>query len=205
MAKVTDAHVAARRQQILQAACTCFSRHGYHRTSVRDICRQAKLSPGAIYGYFDSKEEILEALAGLGRENTRSLLEAARTEDSAARSLAQLLDIAAAYLNTASSQEGVRLDVRLWGEALDVPRIRKLFLEALPNTCAPFASIFREGQERGELSAQLDADSVARVCVALCLGLQVQKALDPGADLAGCARVFAALFTGAFTAQRSEG
>jgi len=204
MGKVTQAHVAARRQQILEAACACFGRRGYHRTTVRDICRQAKLSPGAVYGYFKSKEEILEGLASLGRENTRSLLEAARTEESAVAVLAQLLETAVGHLNTAQNQESIRLDVRLWGEALDVPRIRKLFLAALPSTCAPFAGIVREGQERGDLPAELDPSSVARVCVALCLGLQAQKALDPGADLAGCSRVISALFTGAFTSQRRE-
>lgn len=203
MGKVTQAHVAARRQQILQAACACFSRKGYHRTTVRDICHQAKLSPGAVYGYFKSKEEILEGLAALGRQNTRSLLEAGRTKEPAAAALAQLLATAVGHLNTAQNQEGIRLDVRLWGEALDVPRIRKLFVDALPITGAPFAGIVREGQERAELSTQLDPGSVARVCVALCLGLQVQKALDPGADLAGCSQVVSALFTGTFTPQGS--
>lgn len=78
-------------------------------------------------------------------------------------------------------------------------------MQALPNTCAPFAEIVREGQARGEIPARLDPDSVARVCVALCLGLEVQKALDPDGDLAGCGKVISALLAGTFTIQRSDG
>lgn len=205
MAKVTEAHVEARRQQILEASCKRFSQQGFHRTTVRDICRQAGLSSGAVYGYFKSKDEILEALAELGRQNTRALLEAARSDESPPRALTHLLETVVSCFDSDQSQEGIRLDVRLWGEALDTSRIRELFLEALPNTCAPVVELVREGQERGEISTQLEPDSVARVCVALWLGLQVQKALDPDAELAGCAKVISALFGGTFTTERNDG
>jgi len=35
--KVSDAHLAARRRQILDAAARCFARDGFHRTSMQDI------------------------------------------------------------------------------------------------------------------------------------------------------------------------
>ena len=54
MPKVSEAHVEARKQQIMDAAKTCFSRQGFHQTSIQDICREAELSPGAVYRYFDS-------------------------------------------------------------------------------------------------------------------------------------------------------
>lgn len=202
MPRVTDAHLAARRTQILEAACKCFSTKGFHKTTIRDICREAKLSAGAVYAYFKSKDDILEGLAEAGRANTRSLLDSASRDASAPEALAQLLSTAARLFDADSSQEGVRLDVRLWGEALHTPRLRALFLEALPNTCAPFATIVREGQARGEIAPHLDADSVARLVVALCLGLQVQKALDPDTSLDGAADAIWSLFTGAFTTQR---
>lgn len=52
-----------RRQQILEAAATCVSKFGYHQTSVDTIAKEAKLSKGAIYWYYDSKEDILIALS----------------------------------------------------------------------------------------------------------------------------------------------
>jgi AcrR family transcriptional regulator len=59
--KVTEAHVEARREQILEAAAACFSRKGFHQTTMQDICEAAQLSPGAVYTYFPSKESIITA------------------------------------------------------------------------------------------------------------------------------------------------
>jgi AcrR family transcriptional regulator len=55
MPKVTEAHLEARRQQILDAALACFSRRGFHQSTMQDICQEAELSPGAVYRYFRSK------------------------------------------------------------------------------------------------------------------------------------------------------
>ena len=41
----------------------CFARTGFHRTSIRDICREAGVSPGAFYVYFDSKEALIAGIA----------------------------------------------------------------------------------------------------------------------------------------------
>jgi AcrR family transcriptional regulator len=202
MPKVTEAHLEARRRQILEAACSCLSRKGFHQTTIRDICRESGLSAGAIYGYFKSKDEILEALADMGRENTSALLDSMMIEGPASDVLAHLLSEMISVMDSEDSQMGVRVDVRLWGEALSTPRIQELFLEALPNTAAPFVDLVRQGQEAGELAAGLDPEKVARVFIALCLGIQVQKALDPETSLAGCSEVISALVTGAF---RSEG
>jgi AcrR family transcriptional regulator len=50
-----------RREHILDAAERCFARAGFHRTTMHDICREAGVSPGALYVYFDSKEALFEA------------------------------------------------------------------------------------------------------------------------------------------------
>lgn len=48
--------------QILQAAETVFARNGIAQTRVEDIALEAKLSKASLYLYFDSKDEIVEAL-----------------------------------------------------------------------------------------------------------------------------------------------
>ncbi|HEY9407971.1 MAG TPA: helix-turn-helix domain-containing protein, partial [Jiangellaceae bacterium] len=52
MPRVSEAHLAARRDQILQAAWTCFARDGFHATSMQDVFAEAGLSAGAVYRYF---------------------------------------------------------------------------------------------------------------------------------------------------------
>src|ERR1700712_1467078 len=62
MPKVTDAHRESRREQILVAAWKCFSRKGFHSTSMADVIAEAGLSAGAVYLYFKSKDEIIVAV-----------------------------------------------------------------------------------------------------------------------------------------------
>ena len=52
----------ARPDEVLDAALELFIARGYAATRVEDIARHAKLSKGAVYLYFPSKEAIIEAL-----------------------------------------------------------------------------------------------------------------------------------------------
>ena len=47
---------------ILTAACELFARQGYMRASIAELADACKLSRGALYHYFESKEAILFAI-----------------------------------------------------------------------------------------------------------------------------------------------
>jgi AcrR family transcriptional regulator len=51
-----------KRDQILSGAHRIFSRMGYDAASMNDITREAQVSKGTIYVYFNSKEDLFEAL-----------------------------------------------------------------------------------------------------------------------------------------------
>ena len=63
----------ARRAHVLAAARSAFFEHGYEGASLREIAKRAGYTPGAIYSYFASKEEVYAALLGesLERLNQR--------------------------------------------------------------------------------------------------------------------------------------
>jgi AcrR family transcriptional regulator len=52
-----------RRAQIIEAALACFTRHGYVNATMDDIAAESGLSKGAIYWYFDSKDDLFQAAA----------------------------------------------------------------------------------------------------------------------------------------------
>jgi AcrR family transcriptional regulator len=52
-----------RRQAILTAARKCFVRYGLHGTRTSQICKEARISPGGLFHHFDSKEDIVQAVA----------------------------------------------------------------------------------------------------------------------------------------------
>src|SRR5215472_17763161 len=65
---VAQQRIDRRRAQILAAASRVFARRGFHRTTVREVAREAGIADGTIYLYFASKQELLLALLGqLGR------------------------------------------------------------------------------------------------------------------------------------------
>jgi AcrR family transcriptional regulator len=50
------------RAAIKEAALELFARNGYQSTSISQIAKEAGISKGLIYNYFDSKEALLEAI-----------------------------------------------------------------------------------------------------------------------------------------------
>lgn len=51
-----------KRQRILDAALKVFASHGVHGTPVPPIAREAGISVGSLYRYFDSKEALVNTL-----------------------------------------------------------------------------------------------------------------------------------------------
>src|SRR5437763_2620283 len=54
------------RRSILDAARELFVSEGYQNVSMRKIAERIEYSPAAIYGYFESKDDIFFALAEEG-------------------------------------------------------------------------------------------------------------------------------------------
>ena len=50
------------KESIKRAAQELFRKFGYHKTSVNEIAKKAKIAKATIYKYFDSKEAVLHAL-----------------------------------------------------------------------------------------------------------------------------------------------
>lgn len=83
MARTQAAEYDERRAAIVDAAAALYARSGFANASVSDVAKRCKISKGAIYHYFESKEDILyeamiahikaleaaavEAAAGAGR------------------------------------------------------------------------------------------------------------------------------------------
>lgn len=54
--------VEDRREQIIDAAMRVFARKGFAKATNKDIAREASITPGLIYYYFESKEALLKAI-----------------------------------------------------------------------------------------------------------------------------------------------
>jgi TetR/AcrR family transcriptional regulator, transcriptional repressor of aconitase len=71
--KVTAEHLESRRTQILDGARRVFAQYGYHGATVARLEEATGLSRGAIFHYFDDKDDLFLAL---GVEANRRYVEA---------------------------------------------------------------------------------------------------------------------------------
>jgi AcrR family transcriptional regulator len=163
MPKVSEEHLAARRRQILDAALICFSRSGFHQTSMQQIFEESELSPGAVYRYFKGKEEIVRAIAEETLRGFGATLEAG-PRGRPAELLERMFDT---IDRVELRDQRLRLALQVWGEAMVNPGLAAFVREAIDGL-------------RERIAAELDCDdpqATARVLVALAQGFVVQRDL----------------------------
>jgi len=201
MPKVSPEHSEARRLQIIDAAYRCFARKGFHQATMRDIYEEAQLSPGAIYHYFRSKDDIIKASFEHDFARSLDVFQAALGQTDALAALEGLFEFLFAGLAQAAELGASRVNVQSWGEALLNPDILAAILRVFSGYRASVAQLIRQAQESGKVSPQIDPEAAARVMHALYLGLELQMAWEPEAvDPEQYLSVVKALLRGSFTA-----
>lgn len=199
MPKVTEAHLEARKQQIIDAAFVCFARQGFHQTTMQDICREAELSPGAVYRYFGSKAEIIEACCGQCEQSSLAIIDAANQGD-AREVLDQLADAAFCDFDLPEADTILRLNIQWWSEALRSPELKESLRRAsIEPWKSALAGIVERAQRDDRVDRSLDPEAVARVFLAMWQGLVLQKTLEPQIDVASYLEAVKALAGGLFS------
>jgi AcrR family transcriptional regulator len=201
MPKVTEAHLEARRQQIVDAAFACFARKGFHPTTMQDICAEAKLSPGAIYRYFDSKETIIAGACRASEGDTDlDLLRSALAEPDTSVMMGGLVTAFFSDLEGERATLASRAMLQLWAEMVTNPAVRRSYEERHGMLRSAMLDVVAEAQRRGDFAAGLDPEAVVSAMMALYHGFQMQKAMVPETDTAAYAEVVRAMLTGGFWA-----
>lgn len=174
----------ARRAEIVAAARRCFSRDGFHQTSMPDIAAEAGLSTGAPYRYFSSKEEIILEIAG----QAFGLLFDPVQELAARECAVTVADLVAAAVDPLRGEQTLdangqpvpiaelfRCAVQAWGELLRHPGLHDRAQAGFDGVRTGIASALRKGQEAGTVSDALDPDAASRVIMALMHGILLQR------------------------------
>ena len=63
MPRLSEQVAAGRRRHVLESAWRCFSRDGFHATTMDDVIAATGWSSSAVYRYVRSKDELIEAAA----------------------------------------------------------------------------------------------------------------------------------------------
>ncbi|MGV9505551.1 TetR/AcrR family transcriptional regulator [Streptomyces tendae] len=189
MARVSQAHLDARRRQILDGAARCFARNGFHATSMQDVLREAGLSAGAVYRYFRSKEEIIGAI---GREcftTVRAAFEDASLETPppppdviVGRALQQVYEGPAGFTQ-GDGQSFARLILQVWSETLRNDELAAILRDGFGHLREGWTALVESYQQAGLVRDDIPADHMARTLIGTVQGFIAQQALFGEVDV----------------------
>ncbi|MDH3305986.1 MAG: TetR/AcrR family transcriptional regulator [Acidimicrobiia bacterium] len=205
MPKVDKLYLEARRDEILDAAAKSFSRSGFQEATIQDIAQEAGLSHGAIYRYFATKDDIIEAVA---RSDPQGRAQSFAVAGLDAEPMRELLSVLQAHTHTHGLPENVddgRLRMEILSTAGRNPRIRAVVRDLWEDVVGRFSEIVRRGQDQGTINPALDTATVARVITALHDGIYIHRTIDPSLDASAIDEVIGALLDGTFRVNGTEG
>jgi AcrR family transcriptional regulator len=150
--------------RILDAAADLFLRYGVRRTTMDDVARAARVGRNTVFRRVGSKEELVRAVAV--RELRRILVQLDQVVVAAASPLDRLVGV------FATTVRAMRAHPMMGGAAAERPdEFAELsVLEAgnlMELSTAYLVGVLRADQERGELPADVDIESLAELVVRL--------------------------------------
>ena len=157
----------SRKQLIVEAACACFLRKGYHQTGVRDIAAEAGISLGNLYNHFAGKDAVLAEIAALEAEELTPFI--ARLQASADPAEA-VMAFVAAYLDYASRPEHALMTVELVAESVRNPAIAQTFGGNRDGLLAALSALLAAGAASGRLRRLAHPPETARLVLDLVEG-----------------------------------
>lgn len=180
MPKVSDDYLSARRQEILDAARTCFVRNGFHATSMQDLLREIGLSAGAVYRYFPSKDDMIVAIA---RDAIHEVATAFREVAADHGSFGDALAAAMAVIDQLDAGGAAsELALQVWAEAVRNPVVKDQLRETMGGVVSDIEAALRSSSNRPYQGRGVSAHGVAATLLAVLPGYLVQRAvLGPGA------------------------
>jgi TetR/AcrR family transcriptional regulator, repressor for uid operon len=181
MPKISEEQRQARRTQILDIAGRCFARQGFHRTTMEDIIRALKSSPGAVYCYFRGKSDIIAAIAEQRHKRESALLNELLVSGNVAEGFERLARAFFKMLEDQEEKERRKVTIQIWAESLRDKRIRKIVERGIGQRDL-LTEALRNALRAGQLPEDLDVDAFSRVLLALVQGFILQQAWEPNLD-----------------------
>ncbi len=165
---------------------------------MRDICAEAGLSMGAIYTYFKSKEDIVEASFAFDYQRSLPIFESADRNPDPMAAIDTLIDTFYAGLESAAALGADRVNIQGWGEALVNPRLMAPLRETMQDFPKLLGKLIKRAQKTGIINPKVNAEAIGQVIVSSYLGLYLQKAITPELDVGKYRAAVRALLHGTF-------
>lgn len=172
----------AKRDQILEGAKRAFMKYGFDATSMNHITREAGVSKGTIYVYFESKEDLFSALIETSKQKFTATLRDILMEKGDTRDVLRKYGKAfAMYILTSDMPGAIRI---LLGVIDRMPHLCRSFLKSGPENARSVLEEFLQNQvDAGHLAID-NIQLAARQFVELATGTFFKERLfdHPGPE-----------------------
>ena len=173
-----------RRNRILDAAERCFARTGFHKATMQDVAAECGMSPGNLYRYFASKDDVV---AGMAERDCERLMHDFERLKCASDPRATFEALGRQHFMEEPREKAV-LMMELWAEGARNPRIGAI-LRAMDGVCKSVMIDFIEQWRRAEgVAGGMPAPDVAELMLLIGDGMYRRRAssadFDPGAAFA---------------------
>lgn len=164
--------VEDRREQIIDAATRVFSEKGFTKATNKDVAREAGITPGLIYYYFESKEKLLAAM--IESRSPIRLLTALTPQVLALPPEAFLRFIIRQVLSIIEGENFTQLIRVMLPEIVHNPEMTPTVASFIQRVIGFLTSYFESKMEAGELRRS-DASLTAQVFLGSVMGFVLRR------------------------------
>lgn len=181
MARKTKEEAEKTRRRVLASALALFVKKGYDHTTFNDIAARLKLTKGAVYWHFESKEALLVALVDEMLEKFQRQLEAQMPkEELTFPAVAEMMVHIAENIVQSAKEMAFFMLMKTkihWGSE-SMSKMREELLER--RDCGPYHAFIRaieNDKAAGRVRGEVDSVATASSCIAMWDGL-VQSRIE---------------------------
>lgn len=164
-------------QRILDAAKKCFVRSGFRGASMHDICKEADMSPGALYRYFPSKEAIIEAIAENDRMEDAKILS---TMNENPNVLDGLVNAVMAHIRHVHESGFSPLFTEIRAEGMRNEAVKNCCETSMKQAHNGFRQYLQHGIDTGQINPEISLDALMAMFMAIGEGLILNDLLSRG-------------------------
>ena len=179
MTEASERRAGTTRQRLIAAASRQFAHRSYSMVSLDDILAEAELTKGAMYFHFSSKQALALAIV----DDLNEMSRAAVTELLARKmsGLESLIDLAYLRAVQDTQNEVARAGIRLL-DSLDDTKLSTTLWQSWVDTVT---TLIQKAVTEGDVVDHHDPEDIAKMLVALWVGVRRISDLDQPEDYLG--------------------
>ncbi len=178
-------------ERILESAMKLFSEQGYHNTTISQIANRADVAKGTVYWYFDSKEDLFQAILLTGINNLSEVMEKrVEEEDEVIEKLKIVIEIIFDFF-----KQGREIAKMFWESQIAFKKdFKERIMKFNREEIKFIAGIIDEAKEEGIIQEELDAIDASHIFMGMISSFNPNLYHDENGDIVDKADVLLDVF-----------